>query len=137
MSNRYFVFFLVAAMSLLGCEQKGYTTYRVSGTVKFSDGSVPKGEVAQIMFTPMQKGPGTKAASGLIQADGAYLLSTIEPDDGAFAGEYKVVIVVYKTYTGREPLIGNQYLDTPTTPLTATVEPGKENKFDFVVEKAP
>jgi hypothetical protein len=133
-----FVRWMSVACCLLlavGCTNKGYTTFPVSGTVKFSDGSVPVGEYKNIIFEPVAGGPGTKGAQGMIENDGKFTLSTIEPNDGAFPGEYKVIFQIYKTYGGQESAIPAKYADVATTPFTVKVGPQEKNKHDFVLDK--
>jgi hypothetical protein len=120
-----------------GCNHKGYVSYPVSGTVKYADGSVPVGEITTVLFSPKVPDAKLKSASGNIQADGKFVLSTIEPDDGAYPGEYKVTVSVLKTYLGSEQVILAKFTNPDTTPLVATVGPNEKNVFDFVVEKAP
>lgn len=135
-----FIWTVVAIATLLtGC-QEGPQIYPVSGTVKFADGSIPHGEVAVIRFEPVAGSSAageTKAAAGDIKPDGSFKLTTLNPDDGAFAGEYKVVFSVFKTYLGREPLIDAKYTTAETTPFTATIKAGSTGPFEYTLDKAP
>lgn len=122
---------LFALAVLSGCDGgPGYVP--VSGTVKFADGSVPQGEVANVNFAPVGEG---KAASGDIRADGSFELMSVKPGDGVLPGEYKVVVKVWKTYAGREPLIAEKFSSRETTPLTATVTSSGAEPNEFIVEK--
>jgi hypothetical protein len=127
---------LCCFLFLLGCNNKGYVSYPVTGTVKFSDGTIPTGEITTVAFTPAVPNPKAKSASGNIQPDGKFSLSTIEPDDGAFPGDYKVTVSVLKTYLGSEQLVDGKFTNETTTPLVAKVGPSEKNTFDFVIEKA-
>ncbi len=83
------------------------------------------------------------SARGTIQADGTFRLTTNKPDDGALAGEYKVLIVE----VGRKPLGGpdatalapgvmdSRYSDPSTTDLKASVKPGT-NQIELKIERA-
>jgi hypothetical protein len=112
----------------------------VSGEVKFSDGTIPKGEITIVRFEPVE---GThaegqsKAASGDIGPDGKYVLTTIEKGDGAYVGEYKVTFTVLKSYIGRESLLDPKFTSAATTPHTAKVTKGGNNTFNFEISKAP
>ena len=110
----------------------------VRGTVKFTDGTVPQGEVATITFDPVAGGssPVRKVASGQIKPDGGFELSTVKPGDGAIVGKYKVTIEVYKNYiAGRGDLqIPEKYTKTETTPFEVTVESGMK-PCEFVLDK--
>ncbi|MCA9268541.1 MAG: hypothetical protein KDA41_08720 [Planctomycetales bacterium] len=127
------------AIALGGCCFGGptYDTVPVSGTLKYADGTNIEAEVANIQFVPSDlANAGTKAASGDVRPDGTFTLTTVNPGDGAFVGEYKVTVRVWKTYNGREPLIDSKYEDPGTTPLAAKVEDVSDNHFDFTVERA-
>jgi len=121
---------------LAGCGGGG-GTLPVDGTVKYSDGTVPKGAIAVITFTPDKTNPGPKAqsSSGDIKPDGTFQLrSTVPGLDGTFPGNYKVTLKVLKTYPGTDSLVAKKF-DTPdTTTLNAEVKPGQQH-FDFVVDK--
>jgi hypothetical protein len=110
----------------------------VSGTVKYEDGSIPTGAVTVIRFEPARAGnaadPNTKAASGTIQPDGSYQLTTVEENDGAFPGEYKVTFTVMKDYGDNISLVAPEFTDAATTPHSATVTLDGKNKFDFTIK---
>jgi hypothetical protein len=83
-------FAVVAAASVLafvGCggDDLG-KRYYVSGTVKYKGAPVPK---AVITFKPV-KNEG-RGASGEVK-DGKYALTTASPNDGAFPGDYQVIV---------------------------------------------
>lgn len=131
---RTFSFLLLAIVVALsaGCNPKG--VHPVSGKVSFAGGQMPVAEIAVIRFEPMNtesSAEGTvKAASGQINPDGTYQLTTLDPNDGAFAGEYKVVFSVFKTYMGQESLVDKKFTSASTSPFSAIVKSGK-NTFDF------
>lgn len=134
--------FLLATFALVaGCSEPGPTRVKVSGTVKYSDGSIPTGEVRTIRFEPASLATGaadpkTKAASGTIESDGTFRLSTVDPNDGAFPGDYKVTFTIKQTYSGdNDMLVAPEFMTASTTPLSATVKLGETNKFDFTIEK--
>ncbi|HOM16296.1 MAG TPA: hypothetical protein PLQ00_03165 [Thermoguttaceae bacterium] len=128
-----------------GCSrQPSVNMVPVRGTVKFTDGTIPQGEVATVFFEPVDIGaqanqlaPGVfrKAAFGDINSkDGSFQLTTVSPGDGAIVGKYKVIFQVHKTYLGRESLIPEKYTRAETTPFEVTVEPGC-GPFTFELEK--
>lgn len=127
----------LAAVVLTGCNTSG--VYPVSGKVTFTDGPMPQAEVATIRFEPVAgttKENQSKPASGRIAPDGSYQLTTLEPDDGAYVGDYKVVFTIRKEYMGQGTLVDPKFTSASTTPLSATVKAGS-NKFDFEVTRAP
>jgi hypothetical protein len=125
------------AVVVVGCGgDSKKTAIPVSGKVTFNDGMPPAAEYMQIRFEPAVGTPDTKAATGTIQKDGTYQLTTVAANDGAFPGDYKVVFSIYKTYLGREDMITAPATNVSTTPHSASVKPGNQ-KFDFVLEKKP
>ncbi len=125
---------LLLALALAGCG-KGDPRVPVTGTVKFSDGSVPKGDMATITFQPTSGGPGAKGASSTIAEDGSFSLRTLKPGDGALPGDYQVTVHVMQGYPRGKSLIADDFTKASATPLKATVDASKENHFDFVVER--
>lgn len=76
-----------ALLWVLGCSDDGMgKRYPVSGTVKYKGEPVAK---AVISFVP--KAGGVRGASGAI-SNGSYSLTTLNPGDGAFPGEYMVTV---------------------------------------------
>jgi len=140
------ILMLVLAAAVFGCGGSGPKTVPAKGTVKFADGTVPVGDVALIRFDPVggiplnqnpnQEGAQERhAASGTIQADGAFTLTTFETGDGALPGDYKVVLTVFKNRDTRERLLADKYYSAETTPLTASVTSSGPNEFSFTLDK--
>ncbi len=126
---------LLMAVAACGCKRSGKVYVPVTGTLKFADGSVPKGVERLIAFQPNPMGPGTKGASGAFGDDGTYSLRTIKPGDGAMPGDYLVTVQVFDSSSNRKSMVANKFTTVTTTPLKATVTADGENHFDFVVEK--
>ena len=129
---------LAPALLLVGCSSgPDVEMVPVRGTVKFTDGTVPQGERAEVIFEPVAGGPQRlrKMASGEIRPDdGSFEMTTVKPGDGVIAGKYKVIFTVHKTYLGQESLVPEMYTKPETTPFEETVEPGRE-PFEFVLKK--
>lgn len=126
------------ACAFSGCGGSEFNLVPVTGKVTFADPAVLQAEIKTINFVPKELGgggKGGKAANGNIQDDGTFKLMTMVPDDGAFPGDYRVEIHVFKTYRGREVMIDPKYDKAGTTPLTATIKEGDKNHFEFTVEK--
>jgi hypothetical protein len=122
-------------ITLSGCGDRGPTYVPVTGTVKFSDGTVPKGDINSITFQPASATPDSKAAYGSIKPDGSFDLTTIKPRDGARPGDYVVTVNIMKGYPAGKMLVSDRFVKADTSPLKATIEKGGDNRFDFVVEK--
>jgi hypothetical protein len=130
---------LFCAALLCGC---GSGLYPVEGKVVWKDGA-PATELHRsfVIFDLPEK---QSTARGNIEADGTFRLTTKTPNDGAFPGEYKVLVVEI----GRKPLGGPdasaiapgamdaRYSDPSTTPLQVTIKP-EANKITLTVERAP
>ena len=85
MNKQYGLMFCLCALLLQGCGNQ----VAVSGKVTFSDGSpLTRGEVRFQTSTFM--------ASGNIQPDGSYILSSLGKDDGIPAGTYTVTVTAYE-----------------------------------------
>jgi hypothetical protein len=128
--------FGVAVASLAGCGGEKKKTNIVRGKVTFNGKEVPNGTIT---FFP-ESGP---TASGEIQPDGSYTLTTYKSGDGAIEGPYKVVIVAQQDQSSRLPedrnplpptIVPDKYTSIATTDLRAEVKAG-ENTFDFHLEK--
>ena len=114
-----------------------------SGTITLNGEPV---EDAMIVFSPIQSGAVQRSASAKSGTNGNFNLLTLEPDDGVYPGEYKVIVKKTKT-TGtnmvldpddrRNPaalddrvtvhLLPRKYSESSMTDLTVTI-PAKGNK---------
>jgi len=129
---------LILTALLAGCAGGG--PFPVEGTVVWEDGS-PAKELAlsSVVFDLPEK---QTSARGVVQADGTFRLSTNKPNDGALAGQYKVLLIegARKTLPGDASQLApghldSMYSDPATTDLTATVEPRK-NVIKLTVKRA-
>src|SRR5262245_35621215 len=66
--------------------------FPVSGRVTYKDQPLKSGSVN---FFPEDPNTG-RPATGVIEADGSYQLTTQTPSDGAMGGKYKVAISAYE-----------------------------------------
>jgi hypothetical protein len=134
---------LVALLTVAGCGSA--KVYPVSGQVNFN--GKPMAGTGSITFIPVVQKEGAPMAGGEVLADGTYKLTTVKPNDGALAGEYRVAIT---QVTSVEPmpvpdgeaapavvaalkpdqLIPAVYGDHVNSPLTATVKP-ETNTINF------
>ena len=127
----------------IGCSGGGpVPTYSVTGTVKLSDGSPLSGGRVLTRADENSKYP----ARAEIDAEGAFVLTTFDLEDGAVAGTHKVMItphipresldaVATKTKKSQSA-IDPSYQNLKSTPLTITVtsDGSSDNHFDLVVE---
>ena len=137
---------ILASCIVAGCGDDGLgRRYAVSGRVVRQGQPVTKGTVN---FLPVEVAKG-RAATGAIQPDGWYTLTTQDPGDGALTGDYRVVISLVdvddskleKTPGGipilNQPkkvqvknLVPPKYSDPAQTVLKFTVEP-RSNTYDI------
>lgn len=126
-------------LGLAGCGGDRY--YPVEGQLVWRDGTpVKELEGARVNFDAPEKSTG---ASGVVQPDGTFRLTTMSPDDGALPGKYKVVISERRQSAGGSllsPTIADmRYLDAGTSDLTAEVKPLKnvgKDKLVLTIDRA-
>ena len=121
----------VFCLLLCGCGDPVAKTAPVRGKVIFKGKGVPNGTVN---FIP--EGGGT-SATGKIQPDGSFTLTTFKHGDGAILGKHKIVIVAMQDMKDTlpearsplpPPIVQMKYTSPATTTLFETVE-DKENNF--------
>ncbi|MEX0641324.1 MAG: hypothetical protein WD468_01415 [Pirellulales bacterium] len=123
---------------MIGCgEQRGLDTAAVSGTVTL-DGK-PYTQGGSILFQPRPRG---KMATGRIQDNGTFELSTYSEGDGAVVGEHKVAImppspeVVDENNPAPPPKspIPKKYRSPATSGLTFEVLDNQANEFSIELQ---
>ncbi|HWE39456.1 MAG TPA: hypothetical protein VG406_23090 [Isosphaeraceae bacterium] len=90
-------------------------TLPVKGTVRYNGKPVTQGT---IKFEP--EGPG-REATGAIQPDGTFTLSTYEPDDGAVPGPHRVAI------TGAGATVPQKYSNFSSSGVEVEVAPDRSD----------
>ena len=118
--------------AFIGCGRDQSRTAIVRGKITYQGKPVPSGTIS---FIPTA-GP---TATGEIQPDGTYTLTTYKTGDGAVTGKHSVVVVAMQDMSSRlpedrspmpEPIVPLKYTSIATTDLRAVVE-DKENTIDF------
>lgn len=125
---------IFAILALVGCD-RGPATAQVSGNVKYKDGTVPKGGVCVVRFEPAEDTTAEirKTATGNIEPDGSFKLSTKRPGDGVYLGSYNVTFAVWKGPRDPTSLIKEIYSNSATTPYHVTVD-GDQSDLSFEIE---
>jgi hypothetical protein len=120
---------------LAGCGGDGLNP--VKGQLIWSDDNSPAKELegASVNFEL----PGKNTSSiGTVQPDGSFTLMTASPNDGAYAGEYTVLISERRASAGGEKMAptkaAERYNDRKTSDLKAEVKPGK-NELTLKVDR--
>ena len=114
-----------------------------TGKIYYNDQPLPYGS---IMFQPVRGQP----ATGQIQSDGSFEMSSFKPGDGATVGPNKVRVNCYSSQSPSEkakPVVGErsigsllipkQYTSFYTSGLTAEVQSGGNEPFEFRLEGPP
>jgi uncharacterized protein (TIGR03067 family) len=127
-------------------EARGPKLVKVSGTVKFKDGTtiaVPEGGRAVVSFTPadttgdLAPGQIRKGASGTVKEGGRFDMGTIKPGDGVIPGRYRVFLMTQKNVAVSPADPGNQfvpqkYTRPDTSGLEVTIEkPTSDLRFEL------
>jgi hypothetical protein len=119
---------VLALCVLAGCSEPKF--YPVRGKILiFAVGPLTQGE---IHFRPLSRP--SLVATGQIQKDGTFSLSTPGHGEGALEGDCQVEIVVNST-TGKRP-IAERYGSYSTSGLSYTITPRDENYFILDVKKS-
>ena len=103
-------------LPLIGCDRsstQGAATLPVKGTVTLNGKPLTKGHV---IFEPDGAG---KEATGDIQPDGSFVLTTYQKDDGAVIGNHRVSIMT------TEKKVPTKYGSVNTSKLEVEVSQGK------------
>jgi hypothetical protein len=124
---------------LAGCGQtsRNPDVVPVTGTVTYQGQPVAE---ANVVFQSNEHG-----SFGVTDSRGRFQLQTLEPGDGAFGGEYAVIIskvqVTVPQFDEGHPqyvpppppkyLVPKKYSDARTAGLTASVVKGQKNDFSF------
>jgi len=119
---------LLSAIALcagaIGCGGGSPRPVSVRGQVTFQGRPLERGMVT---FVPTEPGP---PATGKIEPDGQYSLSTFRPGDGALPGRYAVMVIAVGDTAGRLPdeanpppalLIPRKYASHRTSDITKDV----------------
>jgi len=153
MKRIYLSMALMAAVTVFcpACSKSGRLegVQPVTGVVTYQ-GSPVTG--ATVTFSP--QGGGVRAAAATTDAQGNFQLTTLQSNDGAMPGEYRVVVTKIETTStemtdeemqkhiekhGAPPtvesknLLPEKYAKRDTTDLTATVKQGEKNHFEFAL----
>jgi len=139
----------IAVLGIGGCSKKGPKMVKVSGTVKFRDGTalpVPqrdRGGSATIRFEPADIEDGSadpnrprKPAYGAIKPDGSYEVTTVKPGDGVIPGRYKVAVTVMGKYADpSSSLIPQRYSDPETSGFGVIEIDKSRSDLEFLLDK--
>ena len=112
----------VVFAAVVGCD-RGPRVYPVEGKLVYADDAPVPGRASVTFHREVEGKP--YAATGRVEADGTFRLTTVKNGDGAVAGENGVSVTPIPG--GEEAVgvtVGPQYGSTSTSGLKVTVEPG-------------
>ena len=113
-------------LSMAGCGESGPTLYPVRGTVKV--GGKPAAEAIVFLHRVGRSAPDEPVPYGRAGADGAFVVTSRKPGDGAQAGEY-VLTVVWPDMSKPEDSNGMR-----PDALRGTYDKPAQSKFKVTVE---
>jgi hypothetical protein len=128
---------LLGISVLTGC---GNRPYPVEGQVVWKNDGSPAKELEGSLVTFENTAKGVSCV-GSIQSDGSFRLTTTNPDDGAFAGDYLVSIQEHRKNADASGArlmparLDERFRDLKESGLSATVKPGK-NAVKLEVDRA-
>jgi hypothetical protein len=119
---------LAVALALAGCNSHP-TTYPVTGTVKFEDGTPLAGGTVEFrnVTTDLAK---QVNARGEIGPDGKYQLTSFEPNDGALPGDHQVCV-----FAPAQETPGNLSTEPPPSPLERKYQAYESSGLSYTVKK--
>jgi hypothetical protein len=120
---------ICVCLMLPGCGNKNPKTIQVQGKITYRGKPLDK---AEVQFSPISDKSQAlrRIASGEVDANGVYSLSTFTRGDGVLPGDYMVTVTPVKRKSGIDgeevapkpsALVPEVYLRTDTTPLKATI----------------
>ncbi len=121
----------LALLACLACGSDKRKLYPVRGKV-LVDGKPAEGATVALYAADASQ-PMAQFPRGYVKADGTFTIGTYDPEDGAPAGDYKVVIV----WMDEDPVLlpngrfatklPDKYSVAPTTPLSVQVKEGSND----------
>ena len=144
----YVALALLTLVGLGGCSASKPKTVPVSGKVMYKKDTPAEGALIVFHPTPEMEARISGKPFARVKADGTFVLTTYEENDGAPEGDY-VVTVDYRVKGKDEPkfrlggdegspagklAIDAKYTNPQQPVLKATVKRGEKNEFTFVVE---
>jgi len=131
------LFVTACCATICGCN-RGPKMARVSGKVFYKDGTVPKAGICVVNFSPTRDSTAElrKGASGPIGPDGSFSMSTREPNDGVYVGEYAVTFGVCPGPTDPRSMILPKYSSAVMTPYKENIQKDTTD-LKYTIEPLP
>jgi hypothetical protein len=136
--KRFVVLLLSLALPCVGgCHSSGPKMVRIHGTVYYNGKPLTNVTQGIVRYLPKDTAAGEREATGRIQPDGSFAMTTFKSDDGVVVGDYDITVSAYATAelsreqtesgqhaAGPKLLIPNRYRKPDTSGLKDTVDSG-------------
>jgi hypothetical protein len=131
---------MAAALAVLtGCSRSD-ARYAVHGRVL--SGAKPIAEAMVVFHPQFETPPGQPKPLGITDAEGKFQLTTLQANDGALPGDYRITVELREEHPSGEEitrdgrnLLPARYAKPETTPFQTTVTRGSDVLPPLVVEK--
>jgi hypothetical protein len=120
-----------------GCNSHDPKMITIRGTVFYNGAPLVNVTQGIVRYSPKAQNAGGREASGRIQPDGSFVMTTFQKDDGVVVGEYDITVSAYAgeelsreqtesgvRASGPRPMIPNKYLQPGTSGLSDSVAAG-------------
>jgi hypothetical protein len=137
-SKRFVALLIALALpSLGGCKKSGPEMVKIHGTVFYNGQPLKNVTQGIVRYLPKDGAVGAREATGRIQPDGSFMMTTQQSDDGVLVGDYDITVSAYSTAeltreqsesgqhaAGPKLLVPNRYLKPDTSGLHDKVDSG-------------
>jgi hypothetical protein len=89
----------IASVSGCGSGARLSDMVPIRGEVLYKGKPLTEGE-GTVVYMPTEAGGEARRATGAIQPDGSFTLTTLDPGDGAMKGKYTIVVYCYQPHPG-------------------------------------
>jgi hypothetical protein len=138
--GRMFVLvFGLAFGAMAGCNSGGPKMVRIRGIVTYKGAPLTNVPQGIVRYLPKEPGAGAREATGRLQPDGTFVMTTFQKDDGVVFGEYNITVSAYSTQplsrqetesgvrgSGPRLLVPERYLKPGSSGLSDSVVAGHE-----------
>jgi hypothetical protein len=127
----------VALPLATGCKSSGPQMVRIRGMVSYKGAPLTNVTQGIVRYSPKNGGSAAREATGRIQPDGSFVMTTFQRGDGVVVGEYDIAVSAYSNQelsrqetesgvhsAGPKLLIPERYLKSSTSGLSDTVAAG-------------
>jgi hypothetical protein len=136
--TRFVVLIIGLALAwVAGCKSSGPKMIHIRGMVSYKGAPLTNVTQGIVRYSPKEVGTAAREATGRIQPDGSFVMTTFQKDDGVMLGEYDITVSAYSSQelsrqqtesgmhsAGPKLLIPDKYLKTSTSGLGDSVAAG-------------